>query len=103
MVIITTYVAHLVFPSASDDDLQKVKVEYLTLPGWKTNTEDVRKWEDLPPNAQSYINAIQDHLNVPGRLLSCFCFSSLSRSCGDPVLQKKCHSEYTHGLFYKVV
>lgn len=54
------------FP-ASDDDLKRLEVEYLTLPGWKTNTEDVRKWEDLPKNAQRYIEVIRDKLRVPVR------------------------------------
>ncbi|KAK7105006.1 hypothetical protein V1264_019632 [Littorina saxatilis] len=49
------------------DDLKRLEVEYLTLPGWKTNTEDVRKWEDLPKNAQRYIEVIRDKLKVPVR------------------------------------
>ena len=62
-------IRHLsVFPTASDEDLLRIKVEYVTLPGWKTNTEAVRKWEDLPLNAQKYICVIQEHLRVPGRL-----------------------------------
>ena len=32
---------------ATDEQLQKVKVEYITLPGWKTNTEDIRTFQDL--------------------------------------------------------
>jgi len=54
------------FP-ASDEDLQKIKVEYKTLPGWLTNTEDVRKFGDLPLNAQTYINTIQEYLHIPVR------------------------------------
>lgn len=54
------------FP-ASDDDLLRIEVEYVTLPGWKTSTEGIRKWEDLPPNAQNYINVIKKYLGVPVR------------------------------------
>uniref|UniRef100_A0AAF6ZFA7 Adenylosuccinate synthetase isozyme 1 n=1 Tax=Bos taurus TaxID=9913 RepID=A0AAF6ZFA7_BOVIN len=42
------------FP-ANQEILQKVEVEYETLPGWKADTTGARKWEDLPPQAQSYI------------------------------------------------
>ncbi|XP_050405137.2 adenylosuccinate synthetase isoform X1 [Patella vulgata] len=54
------------FP-ASDEVLQKVKVEYLTLPGWETSTENVRKFTDLPPNAQRYIKTIERLIGVPVR------------------------------------
>ncbi|XP_059859811.1 adenylosuccinate synthetase isozyme 1 isoform X1 [Delphinus delphis] len=42
------------FP-ANQEILQKVEVEYETLPGWKADTTGARKWEDLPPQAQNYI------------------------------------------------
>ena len=45
-----------------------MKVEYLTLPGWKTNTEEVRNFKDLPVNAQAYVYKIQELLGVPGKL-----------------------------------
>ncbi|GFN97684.1 adenylosuccinate synthetase [Plakobranchus ocellatus] len=54
------------FP-ASDDDVQRVEVEYLTLPGWKVCTENARKFSDLPPNAQRYIRTIESHVGVPVR------------------------------------
>ncbi|XP_014786575.1 adenylosuccinate synthetase [Octopus bimaculoides] len=50
---------------ASDEDLKRVEVEYLTLPGWLTSTENVRKFEDLPENAQKYVRKIEELLNVP--------------------------------------
>ena len=46
--------------------LQKVEVEYLSLPGWKSNTEDVRSFKDLPENAQNYVMKIQELMGVPG-------------------------------------
>ncbi|GFR60800.1 adenylosuccinate synthetase isozyme 1 [Elysia marginata] len=52
------------FP-ASDDDVQRVEVEYLTLPGWEVSTETARKFSDLPPNAQQYIRTIESHIGVP--------------------------------------
>jgi len=54
------------FP-ASDEDLSKVEVDYLTLPGWKVSTEDARTFQDLPPNAQAYIRTIEAHVGVPVR------------------------------------
>ena len=52
--------------SASMEVLAEVEVEYLTLPGWKTNIRDVRKYSDLPKNAQTYVQKIQEILGVPG-------------------------------------
>lgn len=34
--------------AANQEVLQKVEVEYETLPGWKADTTAARKWEDLP-------------------------------------------------------
>ncbi|XP_018562865.1 adenylosuccinate synthetase isoform X2 [Anoplophora glabripennis] len=52
------------FPSTASD-LAAVEVEYLTMPGWQTSTEDVRQFKDLPDNAKRYVNKIEDLLNVP--------------------------------------
>uniref|UniRef100_A0A674P833 Adenylosuccinate synthetase n=1 Tax=Takifugu rubripes TaxID=31033 RepID=A0A674P833_TAKRU len=52
------------FP-ANMDVLTRVTVEYETLPGWCCSTEAVRSFEELPPQAQSYIRFIEDFLQVP--------------------------------------
>ncbi|XP_039616664.1 adenylosuccinate synthetase isozyme 2-like isoform X1 [Polypterus senegalus] len=52
------------FP-ANMDVLNKVTVDYVTLPGWETNTENVRSFEDLPKNAQDYVHFIEHFLSVP--------------------------------------
>lgn len=49
------------FP-ASAEELEKVQVEYVTLPGWKSNTMGAMKYEELPPNAQAYIRFIEQGL-----------------------------------------
>lgn len=49
------------FP-ADADALEKAQVEYVTLPGWKSNTMGAMKYEDLPPNARSYIEFIEHGL-----------------------------------------
>ncbi|KAK2506445.1 hypothetical protein MC885_011449 [Smutsia gigantea] len=51
------------FP-ANQEILQKVEVEYETLPGWKADTTSARKWEDLPAQAQSYIRFVENHIGV---------------------------------------
>jgi len=50
---------------ASDADLAKVEVTYVTLPGWKQSIASVRKWSDLPENAKNYVKYMQDYLQVP--------------------------------------
>uniref|UniRef100_A0A6Q2WWT0 Adenylosuccinate synthetase n=1 Tax=Esox lucius TaxID=8010 RepID=A0A6Q2WWT0_ESOLU len=52
------------FP-ANMDVLTHVTVKYETLPGWCCSTEDVRCFEELPPQAQKYIRFIEDFLQVP--------------------------------------
>ncbi|XP_062593309.1 adenylosuccinate synthetase-like [Saccostrea cucullata] len=52
------------FP-ALDEDLCRVKVEYLTLPGWKQTTAEARNFSDLPQNAQNYIHKVEELVGVP--------------------------------------
>ncbi|XP_046327868.1 adenylosuccinate synthetase-like [Haliotis rufescens] len=52
------------FP-ASDEDLLKVEVEYVTLPGWKSNTENIRTLADLPKNALNYVRKIEELVEIP--------------------------------------
>ena len=44
-----------------------VSVEYITMPGWKTDISKIRKFEDLPQNAQNYVRKIEELLGVPMR------------------------------------
>lgn len=44
-----------------------VQVEYITLPGWKTSTEDVREFNDLPENAKKYVEKVEELVQVPGK------------------------------------
>ncbi|XP_057660809.1 adenylosuccinate synthetase [Diorhabda carinulata] len=52
------------FPSTAAD-LAEVEVEYISMPGWKKSTEDVREFSQLPEQAKNYVNKIEDLLNVP--------------------------------------
>ena len=55
------------FP-ASLKSLETVECVYETLPGWGGKlggkTEGVQKWEDLPENAQKYVNFIEQQTKV---------------------------------------
>lgn len=52
------------FPSSATE-LERVEVEYLTVPGWETSTAGVRTFSELPVNAQNYIKRIQEVVGVP--------------------------------------
>lgn len=54
------------FPS-SVSELQNIRVEYLTLPGWETSIENVRKYDDLPANAKRYVETIQGLMQVSSK------------------------------------
>jgi adenylosuccinate synthase len=47
---------------ADAEVLNKVEVEYITLPGWKSKTMGVKRYEDLPVNARKYIEYIEQQL-----------------------------------------
>ena len=51
------------FPSALQDQI-KVKPIYQRLDGWLENTKGIKKWKDLPKNAQKYVTFIKDFCGV---------------------------------------
>lgn len=52
------------FPG-SISDLANVEVEYETLPGWQTSIVNVRDFKELPEKAQSYVQFIENYLQIP--------------------------------------
>ena len=48
-------------------DFENIKVEYVTLPGWKSPIGDCRSFEELPENAQSYVAKIEALVGKPVR------------------------------------
>ncbi|KAF6022994.1 hypothetical protein EB796_018689 [Bugula neritina] len=54
------------FP-ASDEEMQLIEVEYVTLEGWCSDITGVRQFEHLPDNAKKYVEIIQSQLNIPVR------------------------------------
>ncbi len=47
-----------------------IKPVYTSFKGWSTDLEGIAEYEDLPPVAQSYIKALESHLNVPVSMIS---------------------------------
>jgi adenylosuccinate synthase len=45
--------------------LDKVETVYETVPGWKEDIREARSFEDLPGNAQSYVELIEEAAGVP--------------------------------------
>ncbi|HEU0051562.1 MAG TPA: adenylosuccinate synthase [Longimicrobium sp.] len=45
--------------------LEEAEARYETLPGWKRNTGDARRWEDLPPEAHAYLRRLEELTGVP--------------------------------------
>ena len=45
--------------------LEKVTVEYVTLPGWKTSISSLTSYDYLPHNCKKYIGFIENTLDVP--------------------------------------
>jgi adenylosuccinate synthase len=43
---------------------------YEEMPGWRTSTQGVRRWEDLPPNAQRYVERLGELIGCPPALIT---------------------------------
>lgn len=51
-------------------DLQTMMPVYTSLPGWKTALPDIHQPHNLPNELKSYLRFIEDHLQVPIRIVS---------------------------------
>lgn len=49
---------------------EQLKSEYETMPGWQTKTSDIRKWDDLPANARSYVLKLEELAGVRISMIS---------------------------------
>ena len=56
------------FPAPMELDAAKPVLEYL--PGWQTDISGVRRWEDLPTEAQDYVSYIEKRIACPIRYIS---------------------------------
>jgi len=50
-------------PAASEDQFN-VKPIYKSFPGWKSKTQGIRNFKDLPDNAKKYIHALEDFIDA---------------------------------------
>ncbi len=50
-------------PAASEDQFN-IKPIYKTFLGWKTKTQGIRNFKDLPDNAKKYIHALEDFIDA---------------------------------------
>lgn len=44
--------------------LENLEVEYQTFPGWNEDITSITKYDELPENAKSYLNFIEDYVGV---------------------------------------
>ena len=51
-------------------ELQKASVVFEQVPGWKDDTRNVERFEQLPQTAQDYINMIEDAMKLPVQFVS---------------------------------
>ena len=58
------------FMSETLHNLDQVKPQYKSFPGWNASIISVKTFQDLPLNAQNYVNYLQDELNVPIKIIS---------------------------------
>ena len=57
------------FPS-DQDRLCRCEPVYMTLPGWKEDVSDIREYAALPENAQRFIEAVEQLIEVPITMVS---------------------------------
>ncbi len=52
------------------EDAARLEPEYEKLPGWKSTTTGVTRYEELPSAAQRYVRALEDAIGAPAVLIS---------------------------------
>ena len=57
-------------PPASAAAMARCQPVYEELPGWEKDTREIRKFEDLPPQAKAYVHRIQELIGCPIHLVS---------------------------------
>lgn len=70
-ICVSYQIGHKEYPIAKHaaPQLKKCTPNYQYLPVWKENIRNVRRFEDLPSDAQSYIHFIEDQTGVPITLI----------------------------------
>jgi adenylosuccinate synthase len=57
------------FPIGADEAARCLPV-FETLPGWTQSTNGIQRWEDLPTNARTYLNRLEELCQVPIDIVS---------------------------------
>lgn len=52
------------------EDFSRCEPIYQTFPGWQESTQGIKKFADLPKNAQTYLRAIEELVSAPIALIS---------------------------------
>jgi adenylosuccinate synthase len=52
------------------EDVARLEPVYETLPGWKSKTTAVTRWEDLPPAAARYVNFLEEAAGAPAAFIA---------------------------------
>ena len=60
----------LVYDEYIADKLYKAKPVYTTLPGWKSDIRGIDKYDDLPKEAQEYVEFVEKELGVKISIVS---------------------------------
>ncbi len=57
-------------PPASAALLEKCEPVYEELPGWQCPTSEIRRFEDLPPQAKAYVHRLEELVGCPASIIS---------------------------------
>ena len=60
----------LLDPPYSSDDFDTIKPIYETLPGWQSSTFGLKNYDDLPKQAQAYIERVEALAGIPISIVS---------------------------------
>jgi adenylosuccinate synthase len=69
-------------------DLYNIELLYEEMPGWKTDTTKIEKFEDLPENAIKYIKKIEELSKTPVLFVSIGAKRSQTLISDDSILKK---------------
>jgi adenylosuccinate synthase len=57
-------------PPLAADQYSEIKPVYEDMPGWKSSTVGLTRYEELPENARAYLDRLQDVVDVPIEIIS---------------------------------
>ena len=57
-------------PPSNPALFEKCQPVYEVLPGWQSPTSDIRRFEDLPPNAKAYVKRVEELTRCPVSLIT---------------------------------